>query len=112
MIEETILTYLNSELTVPVYMEEPKKNPPEVYVVIEKTGSGKTNHIYSSTFALKSYAKSLYEAARLNESVKKTMDNAITLGDICSSRLNSDYNFTDTTTKTYRYQAVYDLIHY
>ena len=26
--------------------------------------------------------------------------------------LNSDYNFTDVTTKKYRYQAVYDLKYY
>ena len=26
--------------------------------------------------------------------------------------LNSDYNFTDTSTKRYRYQAVYNFIYY
>ena len=28
---------------------------------------------------------------------------------IFKSSLNSDYNFTDTSTKKYRYQAVYDI---
>lgn len=112
MIEETILTYLNSKLDVPVYMEEPKKDTPAAYVVIEKTGSGKSNQINSSTFAIKSYNTSMYETAKLNDTVKKAMDQAISLSTVCASRLNSDYNFTDTTTKRYRYQAVYDLIHY
>ena len=31
---------------------------------------------------------------------------------VSASRLNSDYNFTDTTTKRYRYQAVYDLVYF
>lgn len=30
--------------------------------------------------------------------------------DISKAKLNSDYNYTDTTTKSYRYQAVYDLV--
>ena len=29
---------------------------------------------------------------------------------VLSSKLNSDYNFTDTTKKSYRYQAIYDLV--
>ena len=44
-----------------------------------------------------------------NEKVKNAMNNIVVLGAIGSSDLNSDYNFTDTTKKKYRYQAVYDL---
>jgi hypothetical protein len=40
------------------------------------------------------------------------MENAITLDDVTRSALNSDYNFTDTASKGYRYQAVFDVIHY
>ena len=39
------------------------------------------------------------------------MDNIISLDSISKSKLNSDYNFTDTTKKQYRYQAVYDLVY-
>lgn len=111
MIEKTILDYLNSKLSVAVYMEEPIK-PPKSYVLIEKTGSGKRNHIYSAMFAVQSYGSSLLEAATLNESVKNAMESIVELDVIGSCSLNSDYNFTDTTTKRYRYQAVFDLIHY
>ena len=38
--------------------------------------------------------------------------NAIALEQIVSVSLNSDYNYTDTTTKEYRYQAVFDIVHY
>ena len=32
--------------------------------------------------------------------------------EVASCRLNSDYNFTDTTKKQYRYQAVFDIVYY
>ncbi|MCD8207829.1 MAG: hypothetical protein LUD72_07820, partial [Bacteroidales bacterium] len=79
---------------------------------IEKTGSGRENHINSSTFAVQSYATSMYNAAELNEQVKGLLDDLINLPEVTASRLNSDYNFTDTSSKRYRYQAVYDITHY
>lgn len=111
MIELTILNHLKTKLPVPVYLEEPETKP-DRYVLLEKTGSGRSNRLGSSTFAFKSYAESLYEAAALNEQTKVAVDSLIELKEIASVRLNSDYNFTDTATKRYRYQAVYDLNHY
>lgn len=111
MIEKTILDYLNDRLDVPVYMERPEGDIDSL-VVLEKTGASVFNHIKSATFAVQSYAASLYEAALLNEEVKSAMDNLISIANISRSRLNSDYNFTDTSTKDYRYQAVYDIVYY
>lgn len=111
MIELIILNHLKTKLSVPVYLEEPETKP-DRYVLFEKTGSGRSNHLGSSTFAFKSYAESLYEAAALNEQTKAAVDSLIELKEIASVRLNSDYNFTDTATKRYRYQAVYDIKHY
>lgn len=111
MIEITVKNHFDSVLSVPVYMEKPETAPVE-YVLMEKTGSGRSNRLSSSTFAFQSYAASMYEAALLNELVKAAADNLVTLDKIASVRLNSDYNFTDTTTKQYRYQAVYDIKHY
>ena len=51
-------------------------------------------------------------AAQLNEEVKEVMMTITILPSISSCRLNADYNFTDTTKKRYRYQAVFDLVHY
>lgn len=112
MIEKVILDYLTAELSqVPVYMEVPA-DPPETFVVIQRTGGGMTNWIYSSAFAIQSYAGSLYAAAELNESVKEAMLSIVELDEIASIRLNSEYNFTDSATKHYRYQGVYDVVHY
>lgn len=111
MIEKTILDHLKTELSVPVHLEKPDPAPTK-YVLFEKTGSGRSNGLINSTFAFQSYAGSLYEAAALNERVKDAVDSLITLDDISAVKLNSDYNFTDTVTKKYRYQAVYDIYHY
>lgn len=106
MIETILLDFLKNRLAVPVYMEVPEKDL-ESFVVLEKTGSSKVNHIPSATIAVQSYGKSLYEAAKLNEQVKDAIESAIELDEISAVRLNSDYNFTDTATKRYRYQALY-----
>ncbi len=54
----------------------------------------------------------MYEAAVLNEEVKEAVEGMITLDEVSKVSLNSDYNFTDTTTKEYRYQAVFDINYY
>lgn len=112
MIEKIVLDYLNKELEVPAYMEEPEDLQAEQYVLIEKTGSSQANHLYTVTLAIQSYAGTLYKAAQLNEQVKTAMDGITKEKEVTRSELNSDYNYTDTARKQYRYQAVYDLTHY
>ena len=111
MIEKVILDYLSESLDVDVRMERPT-DPPEKYVIIEKTGSGRYNLINNSTIVVQSYAHSMYEAAELNEEVKAAMFDAIKLNEIGRVGLNSDYNYTDSSMKQYRYQSVFDITHY
>lgn len=111
MIEIIIKNYLAEKLSVPVALEVPA-DPPKSFILLEKTGSSREERIDRAVLAIQSYAPSMYEAARLNERVKAAMDSAAELDAVSASRLNSDYNFTDTTTKRYRYQAVYDLVYF
>lgn len=111
MIEEIILNYLSKTLEVPVLMEESLATT-ERFILLEKIGSSESNGISSATFAVQSYAKSLYEAAKLNHAVKRAMRDAVVLDDVISCKLNSDYNYTDEETKRYRYQAVFDIRFY
>lgn len=111
MIEKTILDYLSEHLTVPVYMEEPI-NKPASYVLIERTGSSESDLIESTTLALQSYGASLYDAAALNMAVKARIKQAVELPSVSAVYINSDYNFTDTETKRYRYQCVAVVTHY
>lgn len=111
MIEITIKNYLDGKLEEQVFLEKPTPSIGN-YVVFEKTSSGKNNHLPAATFAFQSYGTSLYKALELNERVKKAVEDMIELDEIRGVSLNSDYNFTDTQTKEYRYQAVFDIKHY
>lgn len=111
MIEEIIRNYLTGA-GVTAYMEIPEGGGTTPFIVIEKTGGGEENHIRSATVAIQSYADTLYGAAQLNEQVKALMDDIVLLPEISACELNSDYNFTDTTKKKYRYQAVFDLVYF
>lgn len=118
MVEKIVLDYLSATLTetigstevaIPVSMEVPEQPTPKRYVVIEKTGSSTINHIPTANIAVQSCATTLLDAATLNEKVKAAMENIVTLAAIGACRLDTDYNFTDTRTKTYRYQAVFRI---
>ena len=111
MIELLILEFLKEKLDVPVYLERPNLFD-ENFVFFEKTGSGRKNSLNNSPFAFQSYGSTLYEAASLNERVKQSLFDMETLNEISKVKLNSDYNFTDTELKQYRYQAVFDIYHY
>ena len=111
MIEVIIMNYLDSHLHVPSFLEYPDK-PIRQFILMEKTGSSKSNYVLSSTFAFQSYSESLSEAAKLNEKLKEAVESLIILDEVSSVKLNSDYNFTDTEKKQYRYQAVFDITHY
>lgn len=108
MIEKTLIKYLSSSLSVPVSAEIPKKTE-DNYVVVEKTGSGKANHIKEATFAIQSYAPTMLDAAELNELVKMALEDITKETNITRAELDGDYNFTNPNTRQYRYQAVYTI---
>lgn len=111
MIEEIILKYLKERLSVPVCMKKPEEEP-EKYVLIEKIGGSKSEHILSASIALQSYADSLYSAVDLDDELRGVMDDIVELDIIVSAKLVRNYNHTDTTKKKHRYQSVYELVHY
>ena len=116
MIETTILEYLAERLTVPVLMELPEvpsadyPTMPEEFVVIEKVGSKKTDHVVNDSIAFQSYSTTrMVNAAELDEDVREAMDSIVELNEIGGVRLASNYNFTDIRTKRYRYQCIYEI---
>ena len=110
MIAKDLLDYLGEALSVGVYMESPEERTN--YVLLDQTGSSRNDHIVTTTIAVQSYAPSLYEAMVLNESVKSAMEGFAQLANVTRVELDTDYNFTNTTTKQYRWQAVYNITHY
>lgn len=111
MIEKIVLDYLKSHIEYPVDMEQPETKP-NTFVVLEKISGGRENCLNYATIAIQSYADTLFKAAELNETIKTTMLSIIELKKIARCSLDSDYNFTDDTTKQYRYQAVFDFTYY
>lgn len=111
MIELVIKNYLDGHLNVPSFFEFPMHKV-EQFIVIEKIRSLKQNRLKSSTFVFQSNATSMYDAALLNEQIKDIIEQMIELDVISRISLDSDYNFTDTEMKLYRYQAVFDITHY
>ena len=110
MIEKIVLDYLKSK-NINAYMERNNGIKGD-FVLIEKTGSGEENHIKNSTLAIQSFSDSLYNTALLNEKIKELMKQLIELDEVSKCSLNSDYNYTIPNTKEYRYQAIFDLVHY
>ena len=116
MIEEVILNGLKEALDVPVLMELPEvpstEYPtfPEEMVLIERVGGNRANQIDHASIAFQSYStQSLYNAASLDDAVKTAVFDLVALPEISGVRLASNYNHTDTRTKRYRYQCVFEI---
>ncbi|MBQ4599138.1 MAG: hypothetical protein IJB19_04440 [Clostridia bacterium] len=113
MIELDVMNFLTERTGYPAFLEEPDKaHRPGSYYLAEKLGSSENDHITSAQIAVQSYAPSLVEAMSLNHAAKAAMSGFIELDRISRCRCVSDYNFTDTQTKRYRYQAVFDITYY
>ena len=93
-----------------IFCEVPEKGIPADYILIEKTGSSRENRINQAMIAIQSISQtSLFTTMAMNEEVKEAMDEIVGLPEIFRCECNSDYNYTNTATKEYRYQAVFDL---
>lgn len=112
MIEKTVIQYLSGALGAPVRAELPEDYTGGAMVLVERLGGGHENRLASATIAVQSYGDSLLDAATLSGQAVRAMEEIITLDEVASCRLNSEYNYTDERSKRYRYQAVLDLTYY
>lgn len=111
MIEKNIIDFLSARVSDEVMLMRTQVAPERFYL-IEKTGSSVENHVYASTIAIQSYAPTLQEAATMSDLLIRLMLNSLPeLPNIYGVSLNAEYNYTDTATKTTRYQAVFDVYH-
>lgn len=112
MIEVDIKKFIDNNLDYPALMEKPGNLTGSCYV-IEKLGGGQDEHIDTATVAVQTYAPSLYGAASASETMINAMLNDfVALPNISKVELNSSYNYPDTQTKHYRYQAVFEIYYY
>lgn len=118
MIEQIVLEYLSEQISVPVLMELPEvpsegsPSMPERFLVLEKVGGNEVDHIGDASIAIQSYSlNSLYEAAQLDADMREAMRGIVECPEISGIRLASNYNHTDTRTKRYRYQSVFEIFY-
>lgn len=112
-IEQLVQRTLRRETGYPAFLEEPPAPRPPRYYLAARLGRGEENHLSRARLALQSYAPSLAGAMALNRAAYDVMKTAL-LGDPAVSRVSlvSDYDFTDTATKRYRWQAIYEITYY
>lgn len=108
MIEKILIDYISENMNIPVFMEE-QIDVSCPYIVLEKTGGSESNRLQTGTFAIQCYGNTKYESASLNAKLKTKMIEITSVDNIFKCQLNSDYDYTDTQKKKYRYQAVYNI---
>lgn len=112
MIEIIVLSYIQRMTDISTFLEEPER-PPEKYVIVEKVGSTYANRFDGAVIAVQSYAPTLLEAAELSRAIKQHMHRLPELVEaVTHCSCTGDYNYTDTQTHRYRYQAVYSINYY
>lgn len=112
MIELVIKKFIDDEFDYPAFMERPEKAI-DTFFVIEKISGSRDEQIDFARVAVQTYAPSMFLAASLCEQLNDAMLNYfIALPNITKVELNSSYNYTDTTTKKYRYQSIFEIYYY
>lgn len=115
-IEKLVINYLIGEslygILDHVYAETPV-NPPENYVLIQRTGGGVTNRIREHNIITETISRKSKETAMgLHEEVVEAMLRMADTADVYRCRLNSDYESTRADRKEYRYQALWEITVY
>ena len=110
ILEKKIIEYLSPLLSVPVVTETPEDDTAS-YVRIERVGRAVRNRVTTDSIAFQSYGATMLEAAELDEEVQGRMEGFLSLDEISSVTLQSNYNATDTSNLKYRYQCIYDIVY-
>ena len=110
MIEYIISEYLRDTLEMDgVYLEVPKKNVPDEFVVFQIVDRSRDRLIDAVTVELYSYGPTKEKAAQLDERVRGAMYDITGLDEVSASRLGGGNDAPDTTLKRYRYRSYFNL---
>lgn len=114
IIEARVIAHLARHLPCAVAAEVPEDFPDSAaLVVVSRLGEQRTNHLRRARLAVQSYGATLLAAAALCEAAEQALvqlpaeDAGVT-----ACRVETSYNFTDETTKRYRYQSVVHVSYY
>lgn len=119
MIEQIVYSYLKSKFEdLEIGFEIPAEHS-DTYIVLQKVSSGMIDHIEAATLEFHCYAPSKYEAAALDEELKKAMLGNDAIGDygigaldtISSCKYGGGNDAPATNTKNYRYRSYYNFFY-
>lgn len=110
MIERILQDYL-TENAFPCYLSMPE-HPSGSFCILQKTGSGLDDGLFSATMTVQSYGKTKFASAQMNHKIVQVMLNAAALPQISACDLVTDYDFPDVTRKLPRYQAIFNVTYY
>lgn len=115
LIESHIIAHLAAKMTgCLICAEVPEDYPADgALVVVSRLGGGNTNHLRTARIAIQTYGASLLDAATRCETALGYMLE-LPADDPCVTAVHIDtsYNWTDETTKRYRYQSVMYVTYY
>jgi hypothetical protein len=109
MIESVLISYFNS-LDIPCGIMLPDPLPRGGFIVLDRIGTGKTNHVTSYEIAIQSYGDTAFSAASLNEVVIEAMENLLEDDRFSRIHLNNSQMQTDTERKLNRYQSTFEIV--
>lgn len=111
MIETILIDKFTTELpNVPVFVMFPNTMPNGNFIVLDRVGTSRENHVVSYTMAIQSYGSTALSAAELNELVIETMDDLLEDDRFSRIHLNTSNMFTDTVRKLPRYQSTFEIV--
>lgn len=111
MIESYLIDYLQQEVRIPVYAEQPEQKP-ALFIVLTRLGGSVRDRIPWIAVAVQSYANTLFGASSLMARACTSMGRLEEQALICGCRLNSCAAFNNPDTHQYRYQATYEINYY
>nr|DAE94446.1 MAG TPA: tail completion protein [Bacteriophage sp.] len=114
MIEKTVISYLREKFPNEIVEAEVPRGMPDRFITVEKTGARQIGiGLFTSTIAVQSWDRtSRMRTAELSNAVCKVLWSLPDKANEVTRVRGADYDFTDVTTKRYRYQAVFEIIHY
>lgn len=115
MIEEIVIDYLRDTFPDEIVSAEVPSPMPPRFITVEKTGSQQIGiGLFQSTVAVQSWETegNKLEAARLSERVCEALRSLPDVSDEVTRARGADYDFTETTVKRPRYQALFTFTHY
>ena len=113
IIEARVIAHLAANLTGCTVAAEVPEDYTDALIVVSRVGEQVDNHLRRTRLAVQCYGATMLDAAaRCEDAVGALMTLPANDAGVTALRVETTYNWTDETTKRYRYQAVVHVSYY